>query len=66
MKQLLLTTSLLFIFTISFASHYVNSYSRSNGEFVEGHESMDPGESESTGLSYTHNTIVTRGDYDSI
>jgi hypothetical protein len=63
MKKIFILTFLLTLFTNVFASHFVNNYTRSNGEYVSGHESMDPGESESTGLSYSHDTVVPRCEY---
>lgn len=64
LKKILLCTSILLISysSVTFASHYVRGYSRSNGTYVESHRSMDPGESRDTGLSYHDNELVPR-DY---
>jgi hypothetical protein len=49
--------------TLCFASHYVSGYQKKDGTYVKGHYSMDPYESKSTGLSYSHNKVVKRGEY---
>ncbi len=48
---------------IANASHWVRGYTRSNGTYVQGHMSMDPGESRATGMSYHNNQLVPRGQY---
>jgi hypothetical protein len=64
MRQLFYICALGFVLSFNAqASHYVRGYTRSNGTYVQGHMSMDPGESRSTGLSYHHNMIVPRGQY---
>lgn len=44
----------------SFASHMVSGYNTSNGTYVAPHMSMDPYESQSTGMSYHNNQLVPR------
>lgn len=43
------------------ASHYVSPYSRSDGTYVQGHMSQDPGEARSTGYSYHNNQLEPNG-----
>lgn len=60
MKKLLFLITLSLISSIASASHMVSGYIRSNGTYIEPHMSMDPYESQRTGLSYRDNELVER------
>jgi len=59
MKKITISLIISLIYISSFASHYVNSYTTSNGSYVEGHQSMDPYESQNTGEHYHNNQIYS-------
>ena len=59
---LIVAITLASISVSSMASHSVRGYTRSNGTYVQPHQSMDPGESRSSGYSYHNNVIVPRND----
>jgi hypothetical protein len=61
--SLILATFALILFSVnSLASHEVDGYYRNNGTYVEPHQSMDPYESRSTGMSYRDNVLVPRDE----
>lgn len=60
MALLAVTGVLIGVSVNSFASHMVSGYSTSNGTYVAPHMSMDPYESQSTGMSYHNNELVPR------
>lgn len=59
-KNITILSILLSLPIAALASHYVHGYTRSNGTYVQPHLSMDPGESEQSGMSYHYNVLQPR------